>query len=136
VIVAIGLLALVLLPVPAVRSVGYAGMLTPLISALAALTLLPVILATIGARGDWPHRRSGRLPDRGWSAWAGFVIRHRWPAMLGAAGILAVLGATALQLRVGQPDTASLAQSGPRRTRFTGSSAPAFRPAFSRRSRY
>ena len=40
VIVAVGLLALVVLPVPALRSIGYAGMLVPLVSALAALTLL------------------------------------------------------------------------------------------------
>ena len=42
--VAIGLLALVALPLPFLRSVGYGGMLIPLISVLVALTLLPVVL--------------------------------------------------------------------------------------------
>src|SRR5205814_8831440 len=39
--VAIGLLALVALPLPFLRSVGYGGMLIPLISVLVAMTLLP-----------------------------------------------------------------------------------------------
>ena len=42
--VAIGLLALVALPLPFLRSVGYGGMLIPLISVLVAMTLLPVVL--------------------------------------------------------------------------------------------
>src|SRR5262249_14605010 len=55
--VAVSLLALLALPVPFLRSVGYAGMLIPLISVAVALTLLPVLLATVGPRLDWPHRR-------------------------------------------------------------------------------
>src|SRR5205823_5127047 len=41
--VAIGLLALVALPLPFLRSVGYGGMLIPLISVIVAVTLLPVV---------------------------------------------------------------------------------------------
>ena len=59
--VAIGLLALVVLPVPFLRSIGYGGMLIPLISTLVAITLLPVILATIGPRLD---RMGFKPPDR------------------------------------------------------------------------
>ena len=47
--VAIGLLALIVLPVPFIRSIGYGGMLIPLVSVLVAITLLPVLLATVGA---------------------------------------------------------------------------------------
>src|SRR3954454_19724650 len=39
--VAVGLLALVALPLPFLRSVGYGGMLIPLISVVVAITLLP-----------------------------------------------------------------------------------------------
>jgi uncharacterized membrane protein YdfJ with MMPL/SSD domain len=46
--VAIALLALVVLPVPFLRSVGIAGMLIPVVSVAVAITLLPVVLATIG----------------------------------------------------------------------------------------
>ncbi|HTA05500.1 MAG TPA: MMPL family transporter, partial [Solirubrobacteraceae bacterium] len=56
--VAIGLLALVALPLPFLRSVGYGGMLIPLISVLVAVTLLPVVLSTLGPKLDWPHVRS------------------------------------------------------------------------------
>src|SRR5439155_10491055 len=45
--VGISLLALVVLPVPFLRSIGVAGLLIPLVSVAAAITLLPVVLATI-----------------------------------------------------------------------------------------
>ena len=48
--VAIGLLALVALPLPLVRSMGIAGMLIPAVSVLASITLLPALLAVIGTR--------------------------------------------------------------------------------------
>jgi RND superfamily putative drug exporter len=55
--VGIGLLTLIVLPVPFLRSVGYAGMLIPLVSVLVATTLLPVVLASIGAPDvRWPWR--------------------------------------------------------------------------------
>ena len=54
--VAIGLLSMIVLPVPMLRSVGYGGVLVPLVSVAVAVTLLPVILASIGPRMDWPRR--------------------------------------------------------------------------------
>ena len=54
--VAIGLLALIALPLPFLRSMGYGGMLIPLVSTLCAITLLPVVLSKWGKRLDWPHR--------------------------------------------------------------------------------
>src|SRR5204863_8672334 len=39
--VAIGLLALIAMPLPFLRSMGYGGMLIPLVSTLVAITLLP-----------------------------------------------------------------------------------------------
>ena len=53
--VAIAMLALIILPVPFLRSIGIAGMLIPLVSVVVAVTLLPVVLATIGPRLDWPR---------------------------------------------------------------------------------
>ena len=61
----IGLLALIALPVPFLRSIGYGGMLIPLVSVVVATTLLPVLLATLGPRLDWPPSRS----DEQASAW-------------------------------------------------------------------
>ena len=46
--VAVGLLSLLFLPVPFLRSVGVGGMLVPLVATAASWTLLPVALATCG----------------------------------------------------------------------------------------
>ena len=69
--VAIGLLALVALPLPFLRSVGYGGMLIPLISVIVAMTLLPVVLSKLGPRLDWPHVRSDDKASRSWTALGG-----------------------------------------------------------------
>src|SRR5205085_9404633 len=78
--VAVGLLALVALPIPFLRSVGFGGMLIPLVSVLVAVTLLPVVLATVGPRLDWPRGRREAHISRAWTAWARLVIRRRWVA--------------------------------------------------------
>ena len=52
------LIALIALPLPFLRSMGYGGMLISLVSTLVAITLLPVLLAKLGPRLDWPHRRT------------------------------------------------------------------------------
>ncbi len=60
--VAIGLLALIVLPLPFLRSMGYGGMVIPLVSVLVALTLLPVMLHSWGDEARLaasPHRRQG-----------------------------------------------------------------------------
>jgi RND superfamily putative drug exporter len=112
--VAIGLLALVALPVPFLRSVGYGSLLIPLVSVAVALTLLPVILATVGPRLDWPHLRTDDRASRAWTRWARLVVRRRSLAAGAALVVLAVLlvGATTLRLGPanGNPDTIS--QSG------------------------
>jgi MMPL family protein len=78
--VAIGLLALIALPLPFLRSMGYGGMLIPLVSTIVAVTLLPVILAKWGHRLDWPHRRTDDKASRAWTRWAEAVSRRRWIA--------------------------------------------------------
>ena len=61
--VAIGLLALVVLPVPFLRSIGLGGALIPLASVLVTLTLTPAILGGIGPRVDWPKIRHETQPE-------------------------------------------------------------------------
>ncbi len=63
--VAIGLVSMIVLPVPMLRSVGYGGVLVPLVSVAVAVTLLPVILATAGPRLDWPRLRTERRRQPG-----------------------------------------------------------------------
>jgi putative drug exporter of the RND superfamily len=110
--VAIGLLALVALPLPFLRSVGYGGMLIPLISVIVALTLLPVVLSKLGPRLDWPHVRNDDKASRAWTGWAHLVIRRRWIAALGAALVLAALVLAATNLQLGTPNTNTIAKQG------------------------
>jgi RND superfamily putative drug exporter len=110
--VAIGLLAMVVLPLPFLRSIGYAGMLIPLISVLVAVTLLPVLLAKIGNRLDWPHIRTDDQASRSWTAWARLVVRNRWVATAGAGLILAALVVAATNLQPGTPNPNTLTKQG------------------------
>ena len=109
--VAVGLLALVVLPIPFLRSVGLGGMLIPLISVLVTLTLLPVLLARFGQRLLWPRIRSDRSASRAWRAWASGVVRLRWPAVLVALAILGALAFTATGMRLGQAQSGALANA-------------------------
>ncbi|MET0952244.1 MAG: MMPL family transporter [Aeromicrobium sp.] len=114
--VAVGLLALVALPVPFLRSVGYGAALIPLVSIAASLTLLPALLATAGSFLDRPRRKSARSaaePSRAWTWWATKVIRFRWVAAVVGVGVLAALLVPAFSLRVGTPEIAALESSGP-----------------------
>jgi putative drug exporter of the RND superfamily len=111
--VAIGLVSLAFLPVPFLRSIGFAGILIPLVSVLITLTLLPVLLATIGRRADWPRRRKQGDASRAWSAWARGVVRARWVAALAGLAILIPLGLAGFGLELGAPKADSLASSGP-----------------------
>ncbi|HWX88350.1 MAG TPA: MMPL family transporter [Solirubrobacteraceae bacterium] len=110
--VAIGLLALIALPLPFLRSVGYGGMLIPLISVIVALTLLPVVLSKFGSRLDWPHVRSDDKASRSWTRWAEWVVRRRWIAAIGAALVLAALVIAATSLQPGLPNVNTIAKQG------------------------
>jgi putative drug exporter of the RND superfamily len=110
--VAIGLLALVALPLPFLRSVGYGGLLIPLISVIVAVTLLPVVLSKIGSRLDWPHVRSDDNASRSWTGWANLVVRRRWVAAIGAGAILAALLIAAVNLHPGNPNVNTIAKKG------------------------
>jgi putative drug exporter of the RND superfamily len=110
--VAIGLLALVALPIPFLRSMGYGGMLIPLVSVAVAITLLPVVLVKLGARLDWPHRRTDATASRLWTRWAEGIARHRWIAAGAGLAVLAALMIAATDIRLGVHDADTLAKSG------------------------
>jgi RND superfamily putative drug exporter len=111
--VAIGLLALVALPVPFMRSIGIGGALIPLASVATTLSLTPAILSRIGPRVDWPRIRRENVASRAWTGWTTTVVRARWLAAgLAIAALLALVGAF-LGVRIGLSSTESLAKSGP-----------------------
>ena len=111
--VAIGLLSMIVLPVPMLRSVGYGGVLVPLVSVVVAITLLPVILASVGPRMDWPRLRTERRPSRVFSSWAALVYRHRWVSAAAGLAIMGLLMAPALSLHLGSPGASAQATAGP-----------------------
>ncbi len=109
--VAIGLVVLVVLPVPFMRSVGYGGLLVPLVSVLVTLTLLPIVLATSGPALEWPRRRQPRTDSRAWQVWAGGVVRHRWAAIVVSLLILGGLTGVAAGIKLGDARSTALAKS-------------------------
>jgi putative drug exporter of the RND superfamily len=119
--VTIGLLTLLVLPIPALRSFGYAGALIPLVSVAVTLTLLPVLLDTIGPALDWPrHRlRHEGTPSRIWTGWARLAVRRRWVAAVFGLAALGFLAAPVTHLQLGNARTESLAQTGTARDGLT-----------------
>ncbi len=125
--VAVALLALVVLRVPFLSSIGYAGVLVPLVSTTVAVTLLPVLLATIGPKLEWPRRRTEASAGRAWRAWADFVQRRRVIAAVVGIGVLVALAIPLLSLRLGEPRSSTLAKAGDARVALdtlTGGGVP------------
>jgi putative drug exporter of the RND superfamily len=102
--VAIGLVSMVILPVPVIRSIGIGGMLIPAVSVIASITLLPALLAMLGQRINHlrllPRRFVERQdPTRGfWHRWAELVTRRPLPVAAVGVAIVAVLLVPGLQL--------------------------------------
>jgi putative drug exporter of the RND superfamily len=92
--VAVGLLSLVILPLPFIRSMGIGGMLIPTVSVIAAITLLPAMLAVLGTRINSVRLLPKRFVDQGhpedgaWGRWARFVNRR--PAAVAVVGLVVV----------------------------------------------
>src|SRR4051794_18808810 len=103
--VAVGLLSMVILPLPFIRSIGIGGMLIPAVSVITAITLLPAMLYVLGPRINSVRVMPRRLvegsddPDRGfWNRWAKTVTRHPIPIGLAGLAIVGVLVFYGLQL--------------------------------------
>jgi RND superfamily putative drug exporter len=110
--VAIGLLSALVLPVPFLRSMGYGGLLIPLASVAVALTLLPVVLATVGPVADARRLRRTDRAEQHWATWARLVIRNRVAATLGGAAVLVALCIVAQGMLLGSPEARSLGGTG------------------------
>jgi RND superfamily putative drug exporter len=93
--VAIGLLSMVILPVPVIRSIGIGGLLIPAVSVLVAITLMPAMFSLLGHNVNrWrvmPKRivEGTDLEAGFWWRWARFVVRR--PLIVGSIG-LAIVG--------------------------------------------
>jgi RND superfamily putative drug exporter len=113
--VAIGLLSMVIIPVPVIRSIGIGGMLIPAVSVVVAITLSPALFSLLGhrinSRRVMPKRIvEGTDREAGfWWTWAHLVMRR--PVVIGAIGvvIVALLLVPASQLNPAEAQAKDLA---------------------------
>jgi putative drug exporter of the RND superfamily len=113
--VAIGLLSMVIIPIPVIRSIGIGGMLIPAVSVLVSITMLPALLSLLGHRINslrvMPRRivEGTDLEAGFWWRWAHLVMRR--PVAIGAVGaaIVALLLIPAAQLNPAEAQAKDLA---------------------------
>jgi RND superfamily putative drug exporter len=117
--VAISLLALVALPVAFLRGIGLAAFFIPLTTVAVAITLLPVLLATIGPKVDHPRLRREVHASRPWTWWARIVLRHRTAALAGGLLVMTALAIPLFSLHLGEPSSKALAQDSPAQAALT-----------------
>src|SRR2546421_1192077 len=92
--VAVGLLSMLVLPLPFIRSIGIGGMLIPAGSVIAAITLLPALLPLLRTRLHSGRLLPERLVDTGhpedgwWGRWGALVMRR--PLPVAAVGLVIV----------------------------------------------
>jgi len=96
--VAVGLAGLILLPLPFIRSMGIGGMIIPLISILAAVTLLPALLSICGV---WlgrirvvPMRVLDARTDNTngfWVRLSNSIMARPWPFLVVGSALLIAL---------------------------------------------
>jgi RND superfamily putative drug exporter len=92
--VAVGLLSMVILPLPFIRSIGIGGMLIPAVSVLASITLLPAMLTALGPRINRVRVMPRRIVEGSdqangfWAMWANLVTRRA--PLTAAIGIVIV----------------------------------------------
>jgi putative drug exporter of the RND superfamily len=106
--VIVAILSLYLVGIPFVSTLGLASAVTVAATLVAAVTLLPAMLAVFGGRLDrWAVRRlRRRAPEAGaraagWYRWSRHVQRRPWPYLVASVLLLAVAALPLLSLRLG-----------------------------------
>jgi putative drug exporter of the RND superfamily len=123
--VAVGLLSLIIIPLPFIRSIGIGGMLIPAVSVITAITLLPALLYTLGPRINSVRVMPRKVvegsddPDAGfWNRWGRTVMRR--PAIVASFGlaIVAVLLFFGLQMNPSDAQAKDLPGAGDAHTGY------------------
>ncbi|MGZ8629516.1 MAG: MMPL family transporter, partial [Actinomycetota bacterium] len=108
--VVVALLSLSVAGIPLVTMLGLASAIAVFIAVLTSITLLPAILSLVGhgvERVRIPRflRMEPRpAGHRRWDAWARWVTRHPWIAVVTSLAILVPLIVPLFSLELGQPD--------------------------------
>ncbi|MEO6457920.1 MAG: MMPL family transporter [Chloroflexia bacterium] len=130
--VAISLLSLLVFPQMFLRSMGIGGAAAVFVAMLAALTVLPAMLALLGHRVNsasvWSLLRRGRrreavaaaIPEHGgfWYRWSNFVMRRAGLMLIVALIPLVLAGLPFLRVKMSVADTRSMPVSS--QSRFVG----------------
>ena len=119
--VLLGLLGLVLFEFMILRSVGIAGAIVVGLAVLAALTLLPALLALFGQHLDRLaiRRVSARPAAEGpWARLARRVMRRPLAVLIPTLAVLLLLGSPFLHVRFNAPDASILPPDVPSRAAF------------------
>jgi RND superfamily putative drug exporter len=119
--VLLGVLGLVLFEFMILRSVGIAGAVVVGLGVLAALTLLPALLAIVGIRLDALRVRPvsrGPAGDGAWARLAGWVMARPVAVLVPTLLLLVLLGSPFLHVRFNAPDSRILPEGVPSRQAF------------------
>jgi RND superfamily putative drug exporter len=105
--VAIGLALLLLMPLPFMQGFGVAGLVIPIISIIAALTLLPALLYSAAHHLETVRflpkslmERRDNMDSSYWARLAGFIMRRPWPVFIVSSAALLFLAWPVQHLRV------------------------------------
>ena len=122
--VIVALLTLVVAGIPLITALGYSAAVAVATAVLAAVTLMPALLAVVGT-----HIESVRLPGflrpgtkdpagGFWGGWARVLTNRPWLPVLGLLLLLAVLIVPFLSMNLGQEDVGSTPKSTTERQAF------------------
>lgn len=110
-IVFIGLGGLLFFPVMVFRSLAYGGMAVVVLSAVAAITLVPAVLGVLGPRLNALSIRKIHHEDESWRRIARPVMKHPVIVFLLSLAVIAALSWPALGMRFGLSDATALPTS-------------------------
>ena len=121
--VIVAILSLYLIGIPFVATLGLASAVTVATTLLAAITLLPALLAVFGGSLDRLRVRRTRL-DHGeghvsrWHRWTRHVQRKPWPYLLASVALLATMAAPLFDLQLGTADDGSAPEGSTERAAY------------------
>ncbi|MCX6386495.1 MAG: MMPL family transporter [Solirubrobacterales bacterium] len=112
--VILALLCLAVVKVPILSAMGYSSALAVLVAMLAALTLMPALLAIAGKGLDrfalpfFSVKKAEKVSETSaWARWTGMIIRFRIPSLILSVIVLGLLTYPVHQLYLGQQDNGS-----------------------------
>ncbi len=115
--VVIALLTLLVAGIPLVTALGYSSAVAVVTAVIAAVTLLPAVLALVGPHIEAVHvpaflRPESKDLEHGfWGGWARAVTARPWWAILGSLAILVLLIIPFFSLDLGQEDIGATPKS-------------------------